>query len=159
MPRIVAVAAVVVTLLSCRSTVPPDRPLAGVDGTFIALSVPDSAAAAAWYREKLGYEVIAQGEAPNKIARFALLRHGANVLELIEHAEARPLAAAGAKAAHQLHGIFKAGFTVADLDAMYAYVRARHVEIAYDLTRAKDVPMRTFTIRDNSGNLIQFFGK
>jgi hypothetical protein len=38
-------------------------------------------------------------------------------------------------------------------------VKERKIPVAYDLMPAKDVDLRSFTIRDPEGNLIQFFGR
>ena len=48
---------------------------------------------------------------------------------------------------------------VDDLDRLYSGLKQRNVAIAYDLMPAKDVPMRSFAVRDPEGNLLQFFGK
>ena len=128
-------------------------------GAFFALSVADAPASARWYRDELGFTIVREGEAPNKIAKFALLQRANSVIEIVEHRSARPLNSSGVKNAHELHGIFKLGFVVPDLDRIYARVKARTLTIAYDLMPAQDVPLRSFTIRDNSGNLVQFFGK
>ena len=79
---------------------------------------------------------------------------------MVQRADAKPLAKAvpGAKRAYEVHGLFKAGFHVADLDAVYKRVKERAIPVAYDLIPAKDVDLRSFTIRDPEGNLIQFFG-
>ena len=80
-------------------------------GAFIALSVADVATMSAWYQEKLGLEVLTSGEAPNKIAKFALLEGSGFVLELIQHSKARSRAEAAPSVtdSYQIHGIFKAG--------------------------------------------------
>ena len=129
-------------------------------GAFFALSVADVNMVSRWYQEKLGFKVLSQGEAPNKIAKFAILEGDGTLIELIQHREAKPLsvAAPGVKSAYQIHGIFKVGMVVKNLDALYQEVKRRGVPIAYELMRAKDVPMRSFSIRDAEDNLIQFFG-
>ena len=130
-------------------------------GAFFALSVADVAALSRWYQEKLGFHVLAQGEAPNKIAKFAILEGDGTIIELIQHsqAKARSVAAPSITEPYQLHGIFKVGLVVADLDGVYRELKQRAVPIAYDLMRAKDVPLRSFSVRDGEGNLIQFFGQ
>jgi arylsulfatase A-like enzyme len=134
----------------------------GLLGAFFALSVSDVGATSAWYRDNLGFRVLTSGEAPNGIAKFAILRDSAgSIIEMIQHREARPLAVAAPSVtgAHQIHGIFKIGFHVADIDQAYRQVKAVSVPIAYELGLAKDVALRSFTIRDREGNMIQFFGK
>ena len=129
-------------------------------GVFIALSVADVDKVSQWYQEKLGFRVLSAGEAPNKIAKFALLEGDGSIIEIIQHRQAKPRSAAGAdvKNAHLLHGIFKVGMVVKDLDGVYREVQKRGVPIAYGLMAAKDVPMRSFSVRDAEDNLIQFFG-
>jgi catechol 2,3-dioxygenase-like lactoylglutathione lyase family enzyme len=140
---------------------PPPSLVHEAQGTFIALSVADVAATSRWYHEKLGFRIVKQGEAPNKIAKFALLESEGHILEIVQHTQARPLAevAPAVKKAHEVHGIFKVGFHVRNLDAVYKAIKERGVAIAYDIIPAKDIDLRTFIIRDNAGNLVQFFGK
>jgi hypothetical protein len=130
-------------------------------GAFFALSVADVAALSRWYQDKLGFRVLSQGEAPNKIAKFAILEGDGTIIELIQHsqAKARSVAAPSITEPHQLHGIFKVGLVVADLDGVYRELKKRNVPIAYDLMRTKDVPLRSFSVRDGEGNMIQFFGQ
>jgi catechol 2,3-dioxygenase-like lactoylglutathione lyase family enzyme len=152
----------------CLSLLQPALPLAAEPsvlgrstGSFFALSVADVDAASRWYQDKLGFHVVSHGEAPDKVAKFAILEGDGTIVEMIQHRDARPLAVAApsVKAAHQLHGIFKAGVVVENLDGVYRRIKERGVPIAYDLMPAKDVPLRSFSIRDGEGNLIQFFGK
>ena len=143
-----------------QTAAPPTPAPPRTVGAFFALSVADVAATSAWYRDKLGFRIASQGEAPNKIAKFALLEKEGSIIELVQHREARPRSAAapGVKDAHLIHGIFKVGFHVADLDAVYHRVKEQGIPIAYDLMPAKDLDLRSFTIRDREDNLIQFFG-
>lgn len=138
------------------SAVPYGRAL----GAFFALSVADVNATAAWYRDNLGFHVLRQGEAPNGIAKFALLEAEGTILELIAHRDAQPrsVAAPGFSEAHKLHGIFKVGLNVTELDKVYRALKDRGIPIAYDLMPARDVPLRSFSVRDAEGNLVQFFG-
>jgi hypothetical protein len=131
------------------------------EGTFFALSVADSAAMAQWYQEKLGLRILSSGEAPNKIAKFALLEGKGILIELIQHskASARSVVAPSVTDPYQIHGIFKVGLIVSNLDEVYAGLKRQNVPIAYDLMPAKDVPMRSFSVRDPEGNLLQFFGR
>ena len=57
-----------------------------------------------------------------------------------------------------MHGFFKAGLHVRDVEALRDTLRARGVDFVYQLARAKDFPLRSFTVRDPEGNLLQFFG-
>ncbi|HZS07860.1 MAG TPA: VOC family protein [Blastocatellia bacterium] len=155
----------VISLLLQSPTAPPAAgggTVAGrAGGVFFALSVADVASLSRWYQDKLGFRVLSQGEAPNKIAKFAILEGDGTIIELIQHskAKARKVAAPTTGDAYEIHGIFKVGMVVADLDGVYRELKRREVPIAYDLMAAKDVPLRSFSVRDGEGNLIQFFGK
>lgn len=130
-------------------------------GSFFAISVADVAVMSSWYRDTLSMRVLTSGEAPNKIAKFAILEGNGVLVELIQHAKAgdRKVLAPEATEAHLIHGIFKAGLIVDDLDHLYAGLKQRGAVIAYDIMPAGNVPMRSFIVRDPEGNLVQFFGK
>ena len=59
----------------------------------------------------------------------------------------------------QTHGIFKAGVIVEDFDRMLAALKARQLEIAYGPYPARANQRANVIVRDNAGNLLQFFGK
>jgi catechol 2,3-dioxygenase-like lactoylglutathione lyase family enzyme len=138
-----------------------DSLLAQPVGAFFALSVADVDRTAAWYRDELGLSIVTQGEALQGSVRFALLQGQGTVIELLQRRDARPLkeTAPGTTGAYQVHGFFKAGLNVRDIDALYARMQSRNVPIAYVLERAKDLPLRSFSVRDPEGNMIQFFGR
>ncbi len=130
-------------------------------GIFFALSVADVDTLSKWYQDKLGFQVLTSGEAPNKIAKFAILQSDGAIIEMIQHRDAKPMsvAAPSVKGAHQIHGIFKIGMLVEDIDGLYRCLKEKQVAVAYELMPAKDVPLRSFSVRDGEGNLVQFFGK
>jgi hypothetical protein len=132
-----------------------------VDGAFFALSVANVDTVSLWYQDNLGLKVISNGEAPNRIAKFAILQGNGILIEIIQHskAQARRSITPAINDAVQIHGIFKLGMLVRDIDAVYTGFKKREIVIAYDLMQAKDVPMRSFAVRDPEGNLVQFFGK
>jgi catechol 2,3-dioxygenase-like lactoylglutathione lyase family enzyme len=129
-------------------------------GAFFALSVPDADASAAWYQKHLGFQVISKGEAPDKVARGILLEGNGSLLEIVQHSKAKPLKSLlpHAEGAHQVHGIFKVGLHVRDVDAAYQAAKASGADVAYKLGMAHEMGLRSFTLRDNDGNLVQFFG-
>jgi catechol 2,3-dioxygenase-like lactoylglutathione lyase family enzyme len=134
--------------------------LVAVKGAFFAISVPDMEASAKWYSEKLGLKVAMRDPKKNKIA-VTVLAGGGLIVELIQADDAMPLrkAAPAITDEYLIHGIFKSGVFVDDLDKVLAMLKARNVEIAYGPFPAKENAMKNFIIKDNSGNLIQFFGK
>ena len=137
------------------------QPAFRTSGAFFALSVADMAASAKWYQEKLGLTVVMnspkQGGAP---AGAMALEGGGLIVELVEHDSARALSAIAPRVGSNvlLHGFFKAGVIVDDLDRALATLRARGVEIAMGPFPARGAIRANVIIRDNAGNLIQLFG-
>jgi catechol 2,3-dioxygenase-like lactoylglutathione lyase family enzyme len=129
-------------------------------GAFLAMSVPDAAASARWYREKLGLKVILEPPATNEV-KAIIMEGGGLLLELIQHSQAKPLGtlAPGASGGPLVHGYFKAGFMVDDFDRTLAALKARGVEIAYGPYPKTPTMRANAIIKDNTGNLIQLFGK
>jgi len=136
--------------------------LAQPAGAFFALSVKDVNRMAGWYRSRLGFGTVKEGTVvlDSVRVRYALLEGEGTVVEMIERSDARPLSALAPRGleAHQVHGFFKAGLHVRDVEALRDTLRARGVDFVYQLARAKDFPLRSFTVRDPEGNLLQFFG-
>ena len=135
--------------------------LGSAPGPFLALSVADLDRQVAWYRDTLGFVIHRQGTAPNRPVRFALLRQDSAYLELLQLPDAKPRAEVAGRAieSHQIHGFFKSGFIVKDIDAAHRRIKDRGVPLAYELGSAPDSPYRSFGIRDPEGNLLQFFGE
>jgi catechol 2,3-dioxygenase-like lactoylglutathione lyase family enzyme len=131
-----------------------------VSGSLIALSTPDSSAAAHWYQDKLGFQLVKEGRM-GKDLRFALLRYDDNILELIQNPEARPLAKSvpGINDPFEIYGIFKTGFTVHNLDDVFNQLKQGGVKIDFNITQLNDLGLRAFGVRDVDGNLMQFFGR
>jgi ketosteroid isomerase-like protein/sugar lactone lactonase YvrE/catechol 2,3-dioxygenase-like lactoylglutathione lyase family enzyme len=129
-------------------------------GPFIAVSVADLDRMLAWYRDTLGFSVHRSGISPNGQIRFALLRSGAALVELLQIPGAVPRAEAAPRTtgSHQIHGFFKSGLVVADIDRAYRRLQGMGVRFDYDLGRPAENPMRSFGVRDPEGNLVQFFG-
>lgn len=131
-----------------------------VTGSLVALSTPDISASSQWYKEMLGFHLVKNGSM-GKDLTFALLRNGDNIVELIHNPAARPLAKAvpGVKDPFEIHGIFKLGFTVRNLDHVFSDLKRRDAKIEFGVTQLNDLGLRCFGVRDIDGNLIQFFGK
>jgi catechol 2,3-dioxygenase-like lactoylglutathione lyase family enzyme len=129
----------------------PDKgPPFKATGAFFALSVADIRASAKWYSEKLGLKVVM--EVPKTAGSAVIVLEGGGlIVELIQNDDALPMSKA--------HGLFKAGVLVEDFERTVAMLRARAVEIAYGPYPARENQRANVIIRDNSGNLIQFFGQ
>jgi catechol 2,3-dioxygenase-like lactoylglutathione lyase family enzyme len=128
-------------------------------GAFFALTVADVEASARWYSEKLDLKVVMHSPKQDGAAVTVLEGPGL-IVELIEQDGALPLpsAAPATKDRRYLLGIFKVGALVKDFDRTVAMLRARHVEIAFGPYPARANQRANVIIRDNGGNLIQFFG-
>ena len=131
-----------------------ELPFSAVSGAFFAASVQDIDASTKWYTEKLGLQVVLQPPR-EKDAAVVVLEGGGLTVELVQLAAAT----AGAREAQLTHGIFKAGLVVDDLNRTVNALKARGVPIAIGPFPARDKIRANFLIRDNAGNLIQFFGR
>jgi catechol 2,3-dioxygenase-like lactoylglutathione lyase family enzyme len=137
-------------------------PFSGVRGGYVALSVADLDASAAWYADTLDLKIVREhSQSPDKKSVATVLMGNGLIVELIHHVEAMPLnsAAPTLTRTFQIHGIFKWGVVVDDLDAALKELEARHVNIAFRILSDDGLAYRTFAIRDNAANIIQFFGK
>src|SRR5689334_16485568 len=88
-----------------RSDISEDT-IGRVNGSFFALSVADVESLSTWYRDKFGLRIISQGEAPNKIAKFAILQGNGLLIELLQHRDGKPrsIAAPATKNAYEIQG-------------------------------------------------------
>ena len=129
------------------------RPVFETRGAFFALSVADLDASTRWYSEKLGLSVVMRPPKQDKSA-VAVLEGGGLIVELLQRDDASP----AGKASYRVHGFFKAGVIVDDLNATLTALRARGVEIAMGPFPASKEQRANAIVRDNAGNLIQFFG-
>lgn len=119
-------------------------------GAFLAFFVPDLEASVTWYQEKLGLEVVDR-PAGSETAKVAILEGRGLIVELIQLKDAKP------RAEGYQQGIFKAGAIVDDYDTVLATLKEKKVEIAFGPFPARGKQRANVIIRDNSGNLIQFF--
>ena len=129
-------------------------------GSFFALSVKDLNSTAAWYKQKLGFKEIKESASPDGKSRAIILDRDGIIVELIHHKQAVSGAAVmkGYKT-YLVHGIFKVGFIVDDVDHTLQRLKANGVPIANGPYTDQAMHMRSFMIRDNEGNYIQFFSK
>jgi len=128
-------------------------------GAFFALSVADIDASSKWYADNLGLTVTMREPNANGAAVTVLEGDGL-IVELIQHDAARPLStvAPNVKDPVQVHGIFKVGVIVGDFERTLARLKARNVDIAYGPFPARPGQRANVIVRDNAGNMIQFFG-
>jgi catechol 2,3-dioxygenase-like lactoylglutathione lyase family enzyme len=135
------------------------QPIFTTRGAFVALSVPDLEASTKWYSEKLGLTVVMRPPKQDK-SSVAVLEGNGLIVELLQRDDAVPLRQAppSLEASYRVHGIFKAGLIVDDFDKTLAALRSRGVEIAIGPFPASPTQRANVIVKDNAGNLIQFFG-
>ena len=131
----------------------PPGPAVVAAGSFFALSVADLDASVKWYTEKLGLRAVLQVPRQNKIA-VSVLEGGGLIVELIQHDEAR-----SSGDPQLVHGVFKVGVVVEDYARLLDVLKAREVNIAFGPYPARVGQRANLIVRDNAGNLIQFFEK
>lgn len=131
--------------------------LAHLDGAFHAISVQNLDEAVNWYSTFLGFEEISR--AGNDQRKGALMAREGAVLELAEFegALSRDDLRSGLQS-HEVHGIFKLGFTTEHIDATFEALKAQGAEIFFEVVTTSD-GRRTFGIKDLEGNIIQFIGQ
>lgn len=129
-------------------------------GSFFALSVANLEASTRWYSEKLGLKIVMQVPMQNKTGVTVLEGNGL-IVELIQNDDALPPEKFTPAIKHNIlmHGIFKVGVMVDDLDKMIAMFKERGVEIFMGPFPSRADQRSNVLIKDNSGNIIQFFGK
>ncbi len=131
----------------------PPPPALTAAGAFFALSVADLGASVRWYTEKLGLRAVMEVPRQNKTA-VAVLEGGGLIVELIQHDDAKPSGDPLLR-----HGVFKVGVLVEDFANLVELLRSRQVAIALGPFPARDGQPANLIVRDNAGNLIQFFEK
>jgi catechol 2,3-dioxygenase-like lactoylglutathione lyase family enzyme len=123
----------------------------------VALSVPNIAESIAWYEKMLGFKGTVRGGQLNSNARqiVADLRRGDVTIELFQVAGAAPLPDSRKNPSEDFrtHGVKHFGFEVKNLPAVLAELKAKGVQMAFDM---RDAPTERFAfISDNAGNAIE----
>ena len=124
---------------------------------FFALSVPDLDASVKWYVENLGLNPTRLPGSPE--AKVTLLRGNGLFLELIEHSQAFDLEARipGNPRRFLVHGIFKVGFFVRNLDGTVEGLQKRGVRFKGSVFTDDVAGARSILVLDNNENIIQLF--
>lgn len=145
---------VAVRVRAPASPAPTEHPeslaVATAKGAFFAVLVPDLAASAKWYSEKLGLHVTMQ---PSQFGTTSamVLEGGGLIVELLHDPDAKA-------SSNPRLGISKAGVVVDNFDKVLATIRARGIPIAIGPFPPRATQRANFLIRDNAGNLIQVLG-
>lgn len=138
----------------------PDLP-EPLDATpfFTALSVKSVEASVAWYGKVFGFEVVRKMELPGRGLRIFLVRTPGALLELVEAEAATAPAVLKPPLERRLllHGVFKVGFRVGDLDEAIRRLEALGVELRGKVFTEPDGSFRSLQVEDPDGNVVQVF--
>lgn len=135
---------------AARSVAPFPR----VEGTFVALSVPDLPASIAWYIRTFDMKQTFTIPAMGVIAGGALLEGSGFTVELLQHREAKP----GSTPAELTHGVAKVGMVVSNFDELLAALRARGAVFFSEPNPARPGQRASVMLKDNAGNMLQILG-
>jgi catechol 2,3-dioxygenase-like lactoylglutathione lyase family enzyme len=128
-------------------------------GAFLGLVVTDLDASRHWYESNLGLRFVKRSKSPR--AEIIVLK-GRNIFIELIHIETSS-AAKLAEDNKETHapGLFKAGVILGnkDFESLAGYMRNRGVEFIGGVFEDKEMRVRTFLVKDNGGNRIQFFTK
>lgn len=135
----------------------PPRPLEA-EPFFVALSVADAEKSAAWYGEVLGFDLARRVDTESGV-RIRILRRPGALLELVQHpkARARRELEPPMERSFLLHGTFKTGFLVKDLDAAVKRLEALGVPLRGQVFTEPDGTFRSLQVEDPDGNVLQLF--
>jgi catechol 2,3-dioxygenase-like lactoylglutathione lyase family enzyme len=142
-----------------------DRLSKSIKPSLVALSVANLDETAKWYQDNLGFAVKEKKDFPQHSLRIAFLELNGFEIELVEDKRSVSLAAIQkhlpeADDPTKIQGFVKLAFTVADVEALATNLKRKGVRFQMDLTNSnRKQGVRSFIVRDNSGNWVQFFGK
>ena len=105
----------------------------------------------------LGFETLREGTSPDASVRFALLRRGDHLIEIVQRKNAAAPAAMPDRSYEQ--GIFKIGFWIADLDAFAAELKHKRARLSHDIVVPPGASYRIFAVLDPESNVVQCFGR
>lgn len=105
----------------------------------------------------LGFETLREGASPDANIRFALLRRGDDLIEIIQRRDAAAPAAMPDRSFER--GICKSGFWVKDLDALAAELERKRASFRHGIVVPPGADYRTFAVEDPDANIVQFFGR
>jgi catechol 2,3-dioxygenase-like lactoylglutathione lyase family enzyme len=153
------IAAVILLASEAAAQTPPAperMPLFVAKGAFAAFVVTDLDASVRWYESVLGLHEIKRGKSP-RVAAETVVLGGHNIfLELIYYTD-RVLAKRQIDDTAPMAGPVKTGAIVSpgDFDSLAKHLRDRGAQPGIFVD--KEMGVRSFIVRDNDGNLLQFF--
>ena len=154
---------------ACRAPVLPSRPASAavsaapadsltlVGSQFLAVSVADLEASRRWYQAAFALRPILDETSPDSSVRTVVLASPVLVVELSAHRTARALQVYAGRPTPTflVHGFFKGGVVVANLDRATSVLRARGVTGVSQIREDTASALRFAFARDPDGNFLQ----
>jgi Glyoxalase/Bleomycin resistance protein/Dioxygenase superfamily len=153
----VLVASLSVTAVSAQAPAPAAQSLGVRPPQFLAISVADLDASTKWYTQSFALSTTRDLPSTDGSVRTRILSSPEFVIELSQHASAKPLRdyAGAPTPTFLVHGFFKAGVFVDDLDRAVAQLTARGVKGIGAAQADESLGLRWVLFRDNGGNFLQ----
>jgi ketosteroid isomerase-like protein/catechol 2,3-dioxygenase-like lactoylglutathione lyase family enzyme len=133
-----------------------DKPVTDVEKVSVCLCVGNLDATAKWYQDVLGFEVVNAQDLPKYFSRVMYLRTKAVFLELVENKNFVPSRRPDPPQHCISQGISQMCIWVDRIEETLNLVKEREIEIAFPLVSSNELEVKSFFIRDNEGNLIEF---
>jgi catechol 2,3-dioxygenase-like lactoylglutathione lyase family enzyme len=144
-------------LAGAVAQVPPptaDAPAFVARGAFFAVVVADLDATEFWYKSKLGLHRVKRGKSPRVPAETVVLAGRNLYVELIHH-DGKQLSRIDNE--DPVPRLIKAGVIVAPRDFDVVAAQLEKHGVSATIFEDKEMGVRSFLVKDNEGNLIQFF--
>jgi catechol 2,3-dioxygenase-like lactoylglutathione lyase family enzyme len=140
--------------LAQRRSPATDVPAFTAQGAFFAIVVADLDVSEHWYESNLGLGLVKRGKSSRVPAETVVLGGHNLYVELIHH-DGKPLPRIDNEA--PLPRLIKTGVIVGqrDFDVLATQLEKHGVEAA--VFEDEEMGVRSFLVKDNEGNLIQFF--
>lgn len=129
----------------------------GKSPQFVALSVGDIDSMAAWYETMFDLEPGTVNELQDGAVRQTSLRNEHLIIELVQHDQAASRASHDIARSYFIHGIFKVGFFVEDIEHAIATLEKRGATFRGRLMEIREHGVRTILVEDPEGNTVQLF--
>lgn len=126
---------------------------------FSAISVADLERSVEWYTRVLGFEIRREASVPARSIEITLLERSDALLELVEIGDARPLSELAPEISRRqfVHGVYKIGFLVEDLDQLIEHLTTLDIPLRSDPIEEPDGGLRSLQVTDPDGTIVQIF--
>lgn len=128
---------------------------------FFAISVADVKESAKWYNKIFNLKETADLKTEDGSVHTKILESDFYLVELSQHKTGQSLkeAAPQIERDYLLHGFFKVGFYVKDFEAAINFLKENNVQFFGRIIEDEKHRIKFTLIKDNSGNILQVFGK